>query len=610
MKVTVTKSIVLSVVVILMIGGILIYYNFNRILADALMKSFNSTLVSQVYELKFKKLSVNIFQGDIKVSDVSLQPREKPLRHYPYINSSFKLKTKKLQLENVEIRSLLTSNKLILDKILIEKPEIEVSLTGKRSIMLPFKDTTSVSSDSARTKDGGETGMPLNSFFLKEFQLVDAAFHLTNEHKQRAFSTNNFSISLHALTVAQKPNEHKASFDKVALSFGEVSGKGLRKIAFKDFKIGIDSLDVHLSMDTMIYHFHDFTTRLSDLNILTIDSLFDITMGSFDLSYSKQSIKLKKIALKPNVSNDVLQSKHQYQHTEFTGTVGSLELKAINFDSAIYANKLFIDEVVLDSVEALIFKDKTKPFDKNKYPAYLGQTVKGISLPLLIKRVKATNVNLVNVERKPDSTNATVHIQRATAELKNITNLPTNEKLLMLADLYIENKAHAKLKIEFNYNKPNFNFDGTIAKFNLPDLNPLILAYTPAKINKGTLDEISFSGLAQQTKADGTLKFLYHDLEIDLELHEKAKWRNGLIAFAANTAVASSNPRSTEVPARVVQFHIERDMNKGFINVIMKSILNGLKETIIMSKENRKNYKEEKKEEKKEKKKKKKDDKL
>jgi hypothetical protein len=32
-------------------------------------------------------------------------------------------------------------------------------------------------------------------------------------------------------------------------------------------------------------------------------------------------------------------------------------------------------------------------------------------------------------------------------------------------------------------------------------------------------------------------------------------------------------------------------MNKGFVNVVIKSILNGIKETMIMSKENRKAYK-------------------
>ena len=92
------------------------------------------------------------------------------------------------------------------------------------------------------------------------------------------------------------------------------------------------------------------------------------------------------------------------------------------------------------------------------------------------------------------------------------------------------------------------------------------------------------------------MKFLYHDLEVDLELQKQAKWKSAVVAFAANTALNSSNPVSIDSPARIVKFQIERDMTKGFVNVMIKSILNGLKETMIMNKENRKAYQQKKKE--------------
>jgi hypothetical protein len=134
-----------------------------------------------------------------------------------------------------------------------------------------------------------------------------------------------------------------------------------------------------------------------------------------------------------------------------------------------------------------------------------------------------------------------------------------------------------------------------LKKFNLPDLNPLIQAYTPGKIIAGTADEIEFSGTVFSTHSTGKMKFLYHDLKVDLELRKKAKWKSTAIAFAANTVVNSSNPGTKNLPPRVVQFRAERDMNKGFINIIIKSVLSGLKETMIMSKENRKTYREAKK---------------
>jgi hypothetical protein len=156
------------------------------------------------------------------------------------------------------------------------------------------------------------------------------------------------------------------------------------------------------------------------------------------------------------------------------------------------------------------------------------------------------------------------------------------------ADAYLENKVHFTLSLGFSYLNPEFTMSARFDKFNLTDLNPIIQAYSPAKINGGIVDEISFSGTAYHTNSTGTMKFLYHDLNIDMELQkEKAKWMNSVVAFAANSLVASANPAPGE-PARVVTFHADRDMNKAFVNLVIKSVLGGLKETVVMSKENRK----------------------
>jgi len=588
------RTLIIFICMVLLVGGFQLYSNFNRILSDTLIKSFNSLIISDVYELKFEKLALNPFEGTIRIFNVTLLPREKPVKVYPYINSSFRLKTEKITLKNVSFMSLLKSKQLRLERISITKPDVEVMLVGKRHIMLPFKDSIAAGN---QTSDGRKNS--LESLVLKEFHLIDASFHTMNTDRQHEFKIKNFNISLYDLMANQKIGEYLTSFNQVSLSAGAFNGdlkKGdIKHLGFKDFNFGIDSLQVQFTLDTLIYRFHDFHTGLNNLDIQTRDSVFHVTMQSFNISYQDKSIQLKEVGFEPNVSHDVLQKKHRHQHTEFSGSVGTLDIRQINFDSLLYAKKLFVDEISLDNVKTFIFKDKTKPLDTARFPVYLGQTVSGISLPILIKHIRASNVQLTNTERKPDSNSAKVTLTRATLEVKNITNLAPRSNLIMSADAFIEGKAHFKAGLTFPYSKPEFGFEVVVDKFNLPDLNPLIGAYTPAKINKGILDGIKFSGLALQTKASGTMKFLYHDLEIDLELHDQAKWKSAVIAFAANSILHSSNPGSTNLPPREVQFKIERNMNKGFVNIIIKSLLNGLKETMIMSKENRKSYNESKK---------------
>jgi hypothetical protein len=107
-------------------------------------------------------------------------------------------------------------------------------------------------------------------------------------------------------------------------------------------------------------------------------------------------------------------------------------------------------------------------------------------------------------------------------------------------------------------------------------------------IKKGVADEISFSGNGYKSKAIGDMKFLYHDLELDIGIKKLSKLQNSLISFAANIYLNSSNPASNTKAAREVKFDVERDQNKGFMNLVIKSVVSGLQETMIPSKENRK----------------------
>lgn len=593
-KKKVKKIIALSFLVVLSIAVVLLYRNFNRLLSQALMRSFESSIISDVYELKFENLRVNFLDRTIRVFNVTVLPREKPLHPYPYINSSFRLKTETLTLKNVELFTLLKLSQLRLEQISITRPDVELVLAGDKYIFVPFKDSTAITPSVGQVKKKF-----IESFLLSEFQMADASFHVVNFKKQREFRIREFTISLQNLLINQRTRKDLLSFKQVDLSVGEFNGvlkKGaVKRVSFKDFKLGVESLEFQMTPDTATYNFTQFRTGLHNLDIQTADSLFHLTMQSFQLSYKDKAIHLSQVSIKPNMSEADMQRRSYYQHTQASGTVGSVDFTNVNFDSLIYHKGLFVHEIVLDKPEVSIFKDNTKPVDKNRLPSYFGQQISALPLPLWIRQVKATDVQLTNVERKRDSSYAKVTISQGKAVVKNITNRPTHYPLTLSASAYIENKVHFNLTLGFSYSKPEFSLSGNLEKFNLPDLNSLIQGYTPAKINSGTADEIVFSGTVYRTHSTGSMKFLYHDLVVDLELRNKAKWKSSVIAFAANTAVDSSNPGSNQLPPRIVNYRVDRDMHKGFINLIIKSVLTGVKETLIMSKENRKAYREAKK---------------
>lgn len=590
------KKIIILIAVILSIlaaGLLYVYINLNRLLTDALNNGFNTNIISDVYALEFQDLDVNILTGSVKVLNVKMSPREKPLHDYPGINSSFRLEAHKMILKNVNLIKLLSNHSLDLKKIELVEPGITFTIADEVPVFFPFKEAVPGPTEKSNKRS-------IETYFLEEFSMSDAYFHVVNTAKVREFDFQKINISLRDMLINRQAGHDMISYDHFDFSVGELTGKlkskNLRYIHFKDFNVSIDSLRLEETPDTIMYHFADLTSGIKNLDIQTADSLFHLTMESFQLGYKEKSIEFDHLTFKPNISNTAMQRNYLYRKGTFAGSVGSIKVHDLNFDSLMYAQKLLIGEILLDDVSLAIFTDLRKPFPPNHRPEYLGQQIMAIGVPIAIGKIKVTKLNLVNSEVTPDGANGKANINRATVTVEHITNLAAHEVLTVTADAYIENEAHAHIQLGFLYHQPQFSIDGRVEPFDFTRLNELTNSYAPARITKGMSDGITFSGNVYETKSTGTMKFLYHDLVVDFEIEDKAKWKSTLLGFAANTYLHAANPAGPNLPERVVQFEVIRDMRKGYLSMLIKSVLDGVKETFIMSKENKEAYREDKKE--------------
>jgi hypothetical protein len=206
--------------------------------------------------------------------------------------------------------------------------------------------------------------------------LIDASLHVTNAAKVREYRIQKLNVSLEDLMIDQHLGKSTLSNKHFHFSLGDFTGslqkKAIKYIHFKDFKIAVDSLTLTQTIDTAIYHFGDFSTGLNMLDVQTADSIFHLTIDTFNLSYKDRSIKLRNVSFKPNISETEMQRRSAFSITQFSATIGKMDLLGLNFDSMLYKGKIFMDEVVLDKVSASIFKDQGKPIDKNKISSVPG----------------------------------------------------------------------------------------------------------------------------------------------------------------------------------------------------------------------------------------------
>ena len=588
-----------TLLIIVAAVSIFVYINFNHLLSTALTNNFNSNIIAGVYELKFDKVRVNLLQGSIQVYNVSLMPRQDSVRQYPYINSFVEFKTSKLALKNVDLLKLVRMSELKVGSIEIASPDVNVELAGERNIFLPFADTTTT--DPAIKTDEKRT---LLSFLLQKLELSKATLHVVNFEKERSYDIQNCNIRIYELNIDQRSGENIMAYKKVELLMGVCNAnfkKGsFQELQFKDFSINVDSIQIYNSKDTTMFQFSEFTAGLNKLDVLTMDSSYNFTLDSFKLSYRDKTIDLARAEAKQNITKAAMQSKLNFQYAQFSGTVGKINLVNVHFDSLIYHNAIRVEEILISGLHSTAFKDKTKPINYKRIPEYFGQQIASITIPLWVKTLKISNFNIVSTEKKVDGALAKATVSRGTIGVENITNLTPDIPLVIHGEAYLENTVHFFLSMTYSYKLPQYSFDGKFGAFDVMDLNRLLTDFSPNAVKGGRVDEIHFWGTAFRTRASGTMKFLFHGLDVNLHLKSQGDWTNSILSFAANNILIRDNPASADKPPRIVQYQVERDMNKGFINILLRAAFTGLKETIIMSKDNKKAYRKAKKEARKE----------
>jgi hypothetical protein len=107
----------------------------------------------------------------------------------------------------------------------------------------------------------------------------------------------------------------------------------------------------------------------------------------------------------------------------------------------------------------------------------------------------------------------------------------------------------------------------------------------------GKIDAMNFSFTANNSRATGKMTMLYHGLDIafkNKQTDDTTAFRERFISFIANKQVLDSNPiPGEEVREGIIDY--ERDPERFLFSYCFKSILSGIKSSLIQSPKKRKN---------------------
>jgi hypothetical protein len=580
------RIILIAVFTVISAIAIFITTNLNTLLSEKIMEIYNRSEVHKYYSLKFDKLRVNIFTGNVNIADVELSPVLQNNYDWFEKHGSIKAEIKHIRVKGADIIDFLKNDRINVNKFNIKKAEVFINNTGE--YFRPFAFIRK-----RKKNDSTSLMISVNQIRFNDSKLIyinKKNSSLVNHLEDFNLEVDDLEMNKNAADFIFKVERFRLSMNSIALSV-----TGINQLNIGKFALNISKIDVNNKEHKFKYSYDDFNILLNKSSFVTPDNNYDISVERAEIDHISKFVRLEDFQMKPLKSKKQFAAQYRFKKLQTSLSVKNADIYKMDFDRLTKDRIIAADSIVLKNVDAILYNDGTKSVDTTRIPHYPGKQLLDLKQQLDIPVIAVRNASVKFSSKRKKGKKSSVEINSIDAVVSNLKNDSVTGQLTVTASGKIEKAVPFFVTLKFDYGFDKFSFNGRVRKSNLSALSKMVASFAPVKIASGKLRNMVFSGDATADKAKGTMTFLYSNLKLDFQTGKvttgKKGFRNKILSTIANSYIYLNNPEP-EQPVRKVKFTVKRDMHKGFLNLLIKSILAGIRETALPSKENRKVYKQ------------------
>ena len=581
----IVSGVLIALFLVIASGLFYINSNFNKLISSKIHTLYNQSEAAHYYKLSFDKLRVNIISQNVRVYNVSFEPKTEQQAAFFKENGSVDIRFGKIIIKNASIFDFLSNNDISIKEFKVKDSKITTYETAENFHPFAFI-------KKKENNDSLQIQIAVQNINIDKAELL----YYKNNIAKVENSFDNFNMEVKELLLI-KDKSFTFSFESLMASLNDISYRGIKGsfISMHQFQIGASNFMSHNKEGIFEFDFKDLAFHISNPQFITADSVYTISANRLTIDKQSKQLLIYNAVVYPNLSEKEFMQHYKYQKLRPELKVQYIRLSNINFDKLVDNKGLFADSLIVSGTQAELYKSKFKPINSRRFPNYLALQFKSIKYPLKIKVVKAEDVNIDFTLQHEDGHLSHVVVNKLQGKLKNVQNKNSKQNLYLSASGSLENSIPFSVKLVFSYSRDYFTYKGQIFKSNLTSVSKMINSFAPVQIKSGIIKSLKFQGIVNRTDSRGVMTFVYNDLKLIIdnnELEKKKRFGNHIISFAANTYLLSNNPTAMNMPPREVRFFARRDMNKGFIHILVQSVLSGVKETVVPSRENRQRYKQ------------------
>ncbi len=553
-KTLIFSGIVIGVILLAIAGGVIyLETNAEKIAEDLLLKEYQGSEISKVYEITYDNIRIGLLSGNLKIKNLSITPRvsfyeaDDTLRlKYPQL---FDLKLPSLTITGIDENFSLSLKHISLEKIVVSRPEIVLinhltKAEKKRAKALKAQQTKPKKPDQSQVQ----------TYALQSFELKRGNFIYYDHKKQtRVLAAGKINLSIADLVVEGSPD-----------------AAALLKILQEQVQISI-----------------------GDFSYPTPDGMYDIRVGEVQKNHGDSSLNISGFELLPRYKKREFGHKVGKQTDRMQIAVDKISIQGFDAQKYLQDQEIFIGGIVIEGLYLNAFRDKNVPFDFDRYPKMPQQALAHLDMPLDIRKVLIRDSEVLYEQFDAEATEAgKVPIKDLYATIVNVSNIPEqiNQHGPMTWDLKAKffDATGLDVRIEFseNIHTPDFTFSGSMEQMDMTAFNQMIEPTEYLRIESGVIQSMDFEATANGEYVEGEMMMLYHDLKISglRKVSKKEKDEMGFFSALANVVIRQFNPpkNSEDEPVSSAIFFV-RNKHKGIFNYLAKGLISGIKSTILPS---------------------------
>lgn len=370
-----------------------------------------------------------------------------------------------------------------------------------------------------------------------------------------------------------------------------------KTFSIKDGVINISGLQIKKQESITKSIARRYNFKAKELNSISADSMYTYTAREIVYSGALRTLSAISLSVHPNYPEYDFTSRHEFQTDRIEAWFRNISVENFPAEEYFKSGNLTSSYVGIGNMEMKVFRDKRKKFRHSIKPTIRELL---ISFPgkFQVDSAGLLNGNITYSEHAEKADKAgrisfnNIHMK--TFNISNDTIFKTKSNDLSIhvnALLMGKGRISVVLTSGISDRNQTFSMQGSLSGMAGEALNPLLENSAFMHVTSGEIDSMKFFFIADDLKSSGKLNLLYHGLKIaviDKSSGDTATISAKLISLFANSKILDANPGQGK-QAREGIIRYERDPERFLFGYCFKSILTGIKSSIVRRPRNKKN---------------------